>query len=247
MLPVVLLHGSANGSYAWGPVRAGLEAAGVDVYVPDMLGYGAAPAPSERWDIAEEVRHLVAWLGERGVGELHLVPHSLGSMIGLHLRRGLGERVRRLTLVDPVAVSVLVEHGEEAGLAEMVGQYEAFMGREGDPAAAARGFVEHWSGPGAFDAIGGRARSAITALVPKVGMEMRAMRGDTTPTAVLAPPGTPATILLGERTRLAPRGVALHLAASLGAPVVVVPGAGHMIPVTHPEAVVAAVLAPPPP
>jgi len=181
------------------------------VHVPDVLGYGEAPAPSASWDIAEEVRHLVAWLDERGVGELHLVPHSLGSMIGLHLR------------------------------------HEAFMGREGDPAAAARGFVEHWSGPGAFDAIGGRARSAITALVPKVGMEMRAMRGDTTPTAVLAPPGAPATILLGERTRLAPRGVALHLAASLGAPVVVVPGAGHMIPVTHPEAVVAAVLAPPPP
>ena len=41
-LPVVLLHGSANGSYSWNQVRASLVGAGLDVHAPDMLGYGKA-------------------------------------------------------------------------------------------------------------------------------------------------------------------------------------------------------------
>jgi len=39
-LPIVLLHGSATGSYSWAAVHTGLEAHGAMVVVPDMPGYG---------------------------------------------------------------------------------------------------------------------------------------------------------------------------------------------------------------
>lgn len=236
---LVLLHGSANGAYSWGPVRQAL--AGREVYAPDMLGYGASPAPSERYGIGEEVAHLVGRIDARGYAAVHLVAHSLGAMFGLHLRRALGGLVTRLTLIDPVVVSVLRAPGEDEGFAEMEAQYQRFMGKMPDHAAAARVFVEHWSGAGAWDAIGDRARAVLTALAPKVGLEMVATRDDRTLLAELAGPPLPTTVLVGERTRVAPRATARLLAGALRAETVVVPGAGHMIPLTHAAAVVAAV------
>src|SRR5262249_20721837 len=105
----------------------------------DMLGYGASPAPTGSYAIAEEVAHLTRLLGLqprscRGTiyavgfgGTLQLVTHSLGSLIGRHLRRALGARVTRMTLVDPVVVSTLRECGEDDAYAEMEEQYQRFM------------------------------------------------------------------------------------------------------------------------
>jgi pimeloyl-ACP methyl ester carboxylesterase len=238
---IVLLHGSANGSYSWGPVRSALAASGASVFAPDMLGYGKAPVPSDAYGIQEEVAHLQRLIDLQGIGTLHLVAHSLGSMFGLHLRRALGARVTRMTLIDPVVVSVLREQGEEAGYAEMEAQYQRFMSQLPDQAAAARVFVEHWSGQGAWESIGERARSVVTSLAPKVRLEMIATRSDPTELAFFAESPPPTTILVGESTLVAPRAAAQQLARALGARSLVVPGAAHMIPLTHPAAVVSAI------
>ncbi|MCI0572096.1 MAG: alpha/beta hydrolase [Myxococcaceae bacterium] len=238
---IVLLHGSANGSYSWGPVREGLASRGVTVFAPDMLGYGASPAPSDGYGIAEEIAHLVRLIDQQGIRTLHLVAHSLGVMYALHLRRALGARVTRMTLIDPVVVSVLREKGEADGLGEMEAQYQRFMGLLPDHALAARGFVEHWSGSGTWDGIGERARAVITSLAPRLRLEMMVTRGDTTALAPLVESAPPTTILIGEATLVAPRATARQLARALGAGTVVVPGAAHMIPLTHPAAVIDAV------
>src|SRR5215475_2730497 len=196
---IVLLQGSANGSYSWGPVQRALISAGERVVAPDMLGYGKAPPPSGAWSIDEETEHLRRSLEPAPGDGLHLVAHSLGSMFGLYLLRALGPRVTRLTLIDPVLVSVLREMGEADAFAEIEAQYQRFMGCLPDAAGAARAFVEHWSGPGSWDAIGDGARAAIAALVPKVRLEMIAARSDTTPLAALARSRPPTTILLGEQ------------------------------------------------
>jgi pimeloyl-ACP methyl ester carboxylesterase len=121
---IVLLHGSATGSSSWDPVARSLVSSGASVLAPDMLGYGQSPAPTSSYGIAEEIAHLARLLD---VGTLHLVTHSLGALIGLHLRRTLGARVTRMTLIDPVVVSVLRERGEDAAYAEMEEQYQRFM------------------------------------------------------------------------------------------------------------------------
>ncbi|WP_434384910.1 alpha/beta fold hydrolase [Melittangium boletus] len=242
---LVLLHGSANGAYSWGAVLRGLGPTGARVLAPDMLGYGRAPAPSATYDIAEEVAHLRALIDAAEPGAVHLVTHSLGTLYGLHLRRALGARVTRLTLIDPVLVSVLRDSGEQAGFDEMEGQYQHFMRRLAEaPAAAARGFVEHWNGEGSWEAIGERARAVITGLAPRVALEMDQARRDTTPLAWLAESPPPTHILLGERTRVAPQAVTRQLARAFGATVTVVPGAAHMIPLTHAAHVVRALGSP---
>lgn len=234
---VVLLHGSGNGSWSWRKVHSALLSRGMPVLAPDMLGYGASPRPSERWSFAEETEHLRQLVEARQAESVHLVAHSLGATFGLYLLRVLGARVGRITLVDPVAVSVLRETQEEAGFAEMEDQYQRFMALA-DSSAAARVFVEHWSGDGTWAQLGDKARLTITGSVPKLRLEMSASRSDTTTLAEFLKTRPPATVFVGERTRVAPRAVARQLARALGVPVTSVRGAGHMIPMTHPEAIV---------
>ena len=250
---IVLLHGGATGSSSWNPVARSLVSSGASVFAPDMLGYGASPAPTGSYAIAEEVAHLIRGLGLQprscnGMiyavgfgGTFHLVTHSLGSLIGLHLRRALGARVARMTLVDPVLVSVLREYGEDDAYAEMEEQYQRFMSLSADHEAAAHFFVDHWSGAGAWAAMRARGRAMVASLVPTLRLEMTATRSDTATLAWLAESPPPTTILVGERTLLAPRAAARLLGTALEAATIVVPGAAHMIPITHPQAVAEAV------
>src|SRR5215470_291282 len=69
---IVLLHGSANGSYSWRQVKSALRSQGLDVFAPDMLGYGNAPAPSDAYCIQEEIDHLQRQLDLQGIGAMHL-------------------------------------------------------------------------------------------------------------------------------------------------------------------------------
>ncbi len=250
---IVLLHGGATGSASWNPVARALISSGASVFAPDMLGYGASPAPTSSYAIAEEVAHLTRLLGLQprscnGTiyavgfgGTFHLVTHSLGSLIGLHLRRALGARVTRMTLVDPVVVSALRECGEDDAYAEMEEQYQRFMSLSADHEAAAHFFVDHWSGAGGWASMGSRARAMVTSLVPTLQLEMTATRADTATLGWLAESPPPTTILVGERTLLAPRAACRLLGAALEARTIVVLGAAHMIPLTHPQAVVDAV------
>jgi pimeloyl-ACP methyl ester carboxylesterase len=78
-------------------------------------------------------------------------------------------------------------------------------------------------------------------VVPKLRLEMVATRSDTTKLAWFAESPCPTIILVGEKTLLAPRAVARQLQFALGAALVIVPGAAHMIPITHPHAILDAI------
>jgi pimeloyl-ACP methyl ester carboxylesterase len=106
------------GSSSWAPIASSLREAGTEVLTPDRVGYGHSPAPSSGYGIGEEVCHLERQLGLEPrpcndtvytvgpVRAFHLVMHSLGSLIGFHLRRALGPRATRMTIVEPVVVSI---------------------------------------------------------------------------------------------------------------------------------------------
>jgi pimeloyl-ACP methyl ester carboxylesterase len=205
------------------------------------MGYGRSAVPTAFYGIDDEVAHLTDQLARRNVETFHLVAHSFGALVGLHWRRALGARVTGITLVDPVAVSVLRDGGEGEALVEMEEQHRRFTELSADRSAAARYFVDHWNGAGTFDAMAKPGRVAVTSLVPKLQLEMTAARADTATIAQLTERAPPASILIGERTLLPPCAVARQLGPALGAPTTVVAGAGHMIPITHPAAVADAV------
>lgn len=245
MTPVVLLHGSATGAYGWRGVMRGLRDAvpPLRVFAPDMLGYGAAPPPSDRYTLAEEVAHLTRAVDAQGIDTFHLVTHSLGTMYGLHWRLSLRHRVRRMTLVDPLVRSILRNANDVPSYEEMDGPYRAFQAAWPDAHLAVRGFVDLWNGEGTWDTMAPSTRDVLADMARKVRLELREAWADLTTLETLTAQPPPTQILVGENTRIAPRSTARLLASALRAKVIPVSKAGHMVPITHPDDVARAIVA----
>jgi pimeloyl-ACP methyl ester carboxylesterase len=96
--PVLLLHGLADTGDSWMRILPGL-ARRYQVFAPDLLGCGASEKPRinySLWALAVYTRHF---LDAVGVERAHIVGHSLGAGLALHLFFQYPERVRRLVLL----------------------------------------------------------------------------------------------------------------------------------------------------
>jgi pimeloyl-ACP methyl ester carboxylesterase len=98
--PVLLLHGLADVAESWARVLPAL-ATRYQVIAPDLLGCGLSDKPRipyHLWALATYTRHL---LDAMGVERAHVVGHSLGGALALHLYFQYPERVRDLALIAP--------------------------------------------------------------------------------------------------------------------------------------------------
>lgn len=247
---VVCLHASGSSARQWAPVVGALPAH-VRALTPELIGYGRAPgwpcgAPVS---LDDEARAIEALLPPGGV---HLFGHSYGAAVALQVALRCPDRVRGLTLYEPVRFALLSgaaaatrAAGEAiADLARRVGERVA----AGDPLAAARIFVDYWSGTGSFDALDERRRRAIAAHMPKVDAEFGALFADRTPDAAYARLTMPVRLLGGARSPLPALRVSDRLERLLPcATRQVFADLGHMGPVQDPARVAAAFVPPGPP
>jgi pimeloyl-ACP methyl ester carboxylesterase len=101
--PVVLLHGLA-GSHRWWRLALPVLATRFAVHVPELVGFGASrPAPRQP-TIPRMARLLVRWLARLETGPVHVVGHSMGAEIALHMAAGEPHAVRRLVLASAAGV-----------------------------------------------------------------------------------------------------------------------------------------------
>lgn len=66
----------------------------------DLRGHGRSTSDGP-WSIGQHVADLIDTLDAAGVGEVDVVGHSYGGVIGLHLLGAHAHRVRRLVMLDP--------------------------------------------------------------------------------------------------------------------------------------------------
>ncbi len=100
---VALLHG-LSGSSRWWQRNIPALSATRRVVVPDLIGFGRSRGAGVLPDIATLADVLAEWL-ESAVGEpVHLVGHSMGGHLSIHLAARHPERVRRLVLVDAAGI-----------------------------------------------------------------------------------------------------------------------------------------------
>lgn len=99
---MLLLHGFPQHGGEWDAVVPALHAAGVRTYAPDQRGYspGARPSDVDTYRMSECVADAVALLDALGVGEVDVVGHDWGSVVGWHLAVDHAERVRTFTAVS---------------------------------------------------------------------------------------------------------------------------------------------------
>lgn len=112
--PVLLLHGSGPGTTAaaWAPLRAALEPR-FEVIAPDLLGFGASPAPSRPLRAAwtEQASEL---LDSLGVESCAVVGNSAGGAIALSLAHARPRVVTRVVAVGSMGHPMPLPEGLDA-------------------------------------------------------------------------------------------------------------------------------------
>jgi pimeloyl-ACP methyl ester carboxylesterase len=244
---VLLLHCSASSGAQWYSLRACLEPR-FAVNTPDLYGYGVASpwAGAVPLSLAAEAAAIAALI-ERAGAPVHLVGHSYGGAVALRLALDHPMRLRSLTLIEPVAFHLL-RHGEAhdqalfgeitrlaAAIAEAVaaGQSGAGMSR----------FFDYWNGVGAWARLTPEKQSALARHAEKVGIDFWAATTESARRAAYRAIRLPTLILRGAQSPRVTRRIAELLADTLpAAELLTVADAGHMLPLTHADAVNRAVL-----
>lgn len=248
MQPVVLLHCSAGSGAQWDCLRAAL-APRFRSETPDLIGYGASapwrgPGPLTLSAEAARIATLIESLGER----VHLIGHSYGGAVALRLALDRPERLRSLTLVEPVAFHLLRggEPGDRALFGEVLRLADAVacaVAAEVPEAGMCR-FVDFWHGEGAWERLAPHTQAALAGCAGKIALDFWATTTETARRDDYRRLAVPTLILRGSRSPAVTRRIAGILAATLpNATVSTIEGAGHMLPLTHGDAVNAAIAA----
>lgn len=233
---MLCVHGNAGSGALWARVAAGL-APGLRADRPDLPGFGRAAAAPTPADLASFVAGVVAAARALPV-PVTLVGNGIGSVLCGHAARTLGDAARGVVMTGPVGVAgghsalgALARRPAGARLLRIVGRTVGrgvFLGDQlADPGAdpeAARILLDALRDARGFDAL---ARLNVEASLEG----LRGLR-------------CPVTVLWGDRDGVLPVTCAERFLGRLPAHarLVVVPGAGHALPLERPDVVVRAVL-----
>jgi pimeloyl-ACP methyl ester carboxylesterase len=208
----------------------------------------------QRFTLADEAARTIALI-DRSADRVHLVGHSYGGGVALHVALARPERIASLALYEPSAfhlLRALSAPGAPEGDAAAAGFAEiAALAREtqarvlaGELSRAATSFVDFWNGRGTWAALPAEARSALVRWMPKAPLDFRALIEEPTDLAAYARLRMPVLVMHGEHAPRPTRMIAAALPDLLPcARLVTVAGAGHMGPLTHAAAVNAPIVA----
>jgi pimeloyl-ACP methyl ester carboxylesterase len=241
---VVCLHSSGSSSSQWRDLASDL---GHDrtAITPDLMGHGRSPAAAGTGGdvLLQDAAQVAALVAEHDA--VHLVGHSYGAAVALRVALAQPARVRSLALFEPVVFGTLRAHAEDESLWQEItqtGRTIALRTRQQQVLAAGRIFVDYWSGAGRWRARGAERQWAIARRMPAIAAHFEGLFAwrELDGLRALA---QPVLLLQGEHTRPVAARVVARLRALLpAAEHVVVPGAGHMGPVTHRSAINARIL-----
>ena len=218
----MLLHCSGSTGAQWRSLAAELGPR-YHAIAPDL-----ASAPS----LAAVAEPLFRGLG----APVHLVGHTYGGAVALHMARKRPRLFRSLTLIEPSAFHLL-SGDARAEIAAVAARVKFDLARADTVRGYGR-FVDYWSGPGAWAAMPEAKRAALAPQLGKVALEFDALLNEPAGLDDFRDLGIPTLLVQGGDTKLPSRTICQRLLAAVPAiRFELVPGAGHMLPLTHREAV----------
>ncbi len=230
MTPVLLLHGIGGRAALWAPSVAAL--APRPVIAMDMPGYdGTRPALASFAELADAA---VALLDAEGAAQADVVGHSLGGMIALEIALRHPTRVRRLVIVaSSPAFGSRDPAFRESFLTARLKPLDEGIGMAGVAAA----LVPAMLGPAAAPEAATAAMEAMASVDEAAYRATLAVLTGFDRRADLPRVTQPALLIAGEADQTAPpRGMARMTEAMPHARIIVIPGAGHLLPLEAPDA-----------
>lgn len=229
MKTVILLHSSLASSRQW---RRLIQDYGNQFrfVAVDLLGYGEAPFPAspDTFRLADEVQHLAQALVDFPE-PFHLVGHSYGGAVALQFACTFPARVKSVFAYEPVLFALLQPSERE--------DIDSIRG------TGVKAFFDYWSGPGAWDKLSPERKKEYEYKAPKVDLDFQALLHDPTTLEQYGHLPMPVTIMAGELSQPPARRLAQLLETVLPpGSVRILPGIGHLAPLTHPERINAQVI-----
>jgi pimeloyl-ACP methyl ester carboxylesterase len=234
--PVVLLHSSMASKGQWRSLAERMRRSHRLIAI-DLHGYGVTPMPDLRRpfrlqhevELVESVLRVALLPNE----PFHLVGHSYGAAVALHLAQQRPHRLRSLALFEPVAYHVLpAGHAGRVELESVAARLRELAERD-QTLLGAEQFIDYWSGPGSFAELPRNVQLDLARQVPKTLLDFEALSRETLRAEDHACIDVPVCLFAGTLGPRPPRDVLDALAQWLPHARRHRVDAGHMAPVTH--------------
>lgn len=234
--PLVLLHSSASSGRQWEGLMRQLPE-GMPAHRVDLHGHGARPSwhGDHPLGLLDEAR-LALDLFE-GADGVHLIGHSYGGAVALKLASLRPDKIRSLTVFEPVMFGWLSQaRGGDRELASVNALANAIERRLAmhDSHGAAAQFIDFWNGAGSWKQMPAARANEIARHMPDVGRHFTALLAETMTPADLSGIAGPVHFLTGNNTVAAMRCLARHFQHCFPtARHTILMNMGHLAPMTH--------------
>lgn len=242
--PVVLLHGFAASGAQWKDTIGCLRARH-RVITPDLPGYGGSQTPPSARaalrapDLTATLNALARLIDEIGQ-PVHLVGHGFGAAVAAKFAMAFPGRVASLALIEPCLIHLLRD-----GTAADRARYSELRALEdrlrkglqtGNAHTGMNAFIDHWQGTGTWDGFDDALRDMHASEGAQVLRDLAACRAETWSLDDVGRIACPVLVCMGELSpRETRRATELMTDAARRTCLKIVTGAGHMLPLTHPE------------
>ncbi len=237
---IVFLHASASSGEQWRTLRGHIGNE-YRIITPDFYGCGRS-APwhgRESMTLAAEaaiIDGLAATIGR----PFHLVGHSYGGAVALRMAAQSAQRIKSLTLIEPVSFHLLRmgAAADRKAFDEIADLVDALCRSviAGDEWNGMGRFVDYWNGHGTWSSLPWEKRRQLAPRIRTTLYHFWSTIREAMPLDSYRQVRMPVSVIWGGRTRTPTRRIAELLSGSLPqAQATVFDDATHMLPLTHAE------------
>lgn len=236
----LLIHCSLAHSGVWNGLARLLQDR-LDMRAFDLPGHGR----SDDWTGARDMQEMSVAMAADVIGDdgpMDIIGHSFGATVALRLAVERPELVRSLVMIESVFVAAAL--ADQPGLMEgqppVMGAYQEAV-RQGNQAEAARAFMSEWGDGRPWDSLPAQQRADITARIHLIEANDATVIKDTRgllENRLIEKVTAPALLVRGAQSSSLVKPIHAAIARRMqNARSIAIKGAGHMAPITHPEAV----------